>query len=185
MNTDEARLRIGIPKGSLQETTRKLFDLAGFDLRISGRSYYPDPFPFPLSFLFSYPYSIVIIVLFLLLPLPLLLIFLLFLILLLFFIFYVILFLTYAVVIPPPSFTLSFLPSLFSSFPWSSSSYFSICFYSSSISFPPFSASSSSSSWSSSVRFSPIDLRFTLSEINPHSPVKSEKVNWKKNYAGA
>ena len=42
MNTDEARLRIGIPKGSLQETTRKLFDLAGFDLRISGRSYYPD-----------------------------------------------------------------------------------------------------------------------------------------------
>ena len=42
MNTDEGRLRIGIPKGSLQETTRKLFDLAGFDLRISGRSYYPD-----------------------------------------------------------------------------------------------------------------------------------------------
>lgn len=35
-------LRLGIPKGSLQETTRKLFGLAGFDLRISGRSYYPD-----------------------------------------------------------------------------------------------------------------------------------------------
>jgi ATP phosphoribosyltransferase len=35
------RLRIGIPKGSLQETTKKLFTLAGYDLRISGRSYYP------------------------------------------------------------------------------------------------------------------------------------------------
>ena len=34
-------LRVGLPKGSLQETTRKLFSLAGFDLRISGRSYYP------------------------------------------------------------------------------------------------------------------------------------------------
>jgi ATP phosphoribosyltransferase len=42
MNTDDSRLRIGIPKGSLQDTTKKLFDLAGFDLRISGRSYYPD-----------------------------------------------------------------------------------------------------------------------------------------------
>lgn len=36
------RLRIGLPKGSLQETTRKLFALAGYDLRISSRSYYPD-----------------------------------------------------------------------------------------------------------------------------------------------
>jgi len=34
-------LRVGLPKGSLQETTRKLFTLAGFDLRISGRSYFP------------------------------------------------------------------------------------------------------------------------------------------------
>ncbi|HEY5790921.1 MAG TPA: ATP phosphoribosyltransferase [Gammaproteobacteria bacterium] len=34
-------LRVGLPKGSLQETTQKLFRLAGFDLRISGRSYYP------------------------------------------------------------------------------------------------------------------------------------------------
>lgn len=41
--TDTApRLRLGIPKGSLQETTQKLFQRAGFDLRISGRSYYPD-----------------------------------------------------------------------------------------------------------------------------------------------
>ena len=42
MKTDDSRLRIGIPKGSLQETTKRLFSLAGFDLRISGRSYYPD-----------------------------------------------------------------------------------------------------------------------------------------------
>ena len=41
--TDNApRLRLGIPKGSLQETTQKLFQRAGYDLRISGRSYYPD-----------------------------------------------------------------------------------------------------------------------------------------------
>ncbi len=42
MMTDETRLRIGIPKGSLQETTKKLFARAGFNLHISGRSYYPD-----------------------------------------------------------------------------------------------------------------------------------------------
>lgn len=35
-------LRLGIPKGSLQETTRRLLALAGYTLRISGRSYYPD-----------------------------------------------------------------------------------------------------------------------------------------------
>jgi ATP phosphoribosyltransferase len=35
-------LRLGLPKGSLQETTHKLFLRAGFDLRISSRSYYPD-----------------------------------------------------------------------------------------------------------------------------------------------
>jgi ATP phosphoribosyltransferase len=35
-------LRLGIPKGSLQDTTQKLFVRAGYDLRISGRSYYPD-----------------------------------------------------------------------------------------------------------------------------------------------
>ncbi len=38
----ESRLRLGIPKGSLQDTTQKLFNRAGYDLRISGRSYYPD-----------------------------------------------------------------------------------------------------------------------------------------------
>jgi ATP phosphoribosyltransferase len=36
------RLRLGLPKGSLQETTRKLFTQAGFKLRIAERSYYPD-----------------------------------------------------------------------------------------------------------------------------------------------
>ena len=35
-------LRLGLPKGSLQETTQKLFGLAGFDLRVAGRSYYPE-----------------------------------------------------------------------------------------------------------------------------------------------
>lgn len=39
---DMSTLRIGIPKGSLQDTTQKLFVRAGYDLRISGRSYYPD-----------------------------------------------------------------------------------------------------------------------------------------------
>jgi ATP phosphoribosyltransferase len=33
---------MGIPKGSLQETTQSLFQRAGYNLRISGRSYYPD-----------------------------------------------------------------------------------------------------------------------------------------------
>jgi ATP phosphoribosyltransferase len=38
----KSRLRLGIPKGSLQETTQSLFQRAGYNLRISGRSYYPD-----------------------------------------------------------------------------------------------------------------------------------------------
>lgn len=42
MTNNESCLRLGIPKGSLQETTKKLFALAGYNLRISGRSYYPD-----------------------------------------------------------------------------------------------------------------------------------------------
>ena len=42
MSTNSKKLRLGIPKGSLQETTQKLFVRAGYDLRISGRSYYPD-----------------------------------------------------------------------------------------------------------------------------------------------
>ncbi len=42
MSSPSPILRLGIPKGSLQETTRNLFVRAGYDLRISGRSYYPD-----------------------------------------------------------------------------------------------------------------------------------------------
>lgn len=42
MSENTNQLRLGIPKGSLQETTQKLFVRAGYDLRISGRSYYPD-----------------------------------------------------------------------------------------------------------------------------------------------
>lgn len=41
MTNDDGRLRLGIPKGSLQETTKKLFAFAGYNLQISGRSYYP------------------------------------------------------------------------------------------------------------------------------------------------
>src|SRR5450756_2933604 len=42
MMSEKARqLRLGIPKGSLQETTQKLFIRAGYGRRISGRSYYP------------------------------------------------------------------------------------------------------------------------------------------------
>ena len=42
MGENTPSLRIGIPKGSLQDTTQKLFLRAGYDLRISGRSYYPS-----------------------------------------------------------------------------------------------------------------------------------------------
>ncbi|HVP28677.1 MAG TPA: ATP phosphoribosyltransferase [Myxococcota bacterium] len=35
-------LRIGLPKGSLQDTTLKLFGLAGWRVRVSERSYYPE-----------------------------------------------------------------------------------------------------------------------------------------------
>src|SRR6266545_7673259 len=42
MSEKTNRLRMGIPKGSLQDTTQKLFVRAGYDLRISGRSYYPE-----------------------------------------------------------------------------------------------------------------------------------------------
>lgn len=42
MTANAKQLRLGIPKGSLQDTTQKLFIRAGYDLRISGRSYYPE-----------------------------------------------------------------------------------------------------------------------------------------------
>ena len=35
------RLRLGLPKGSLQETTGRLFALAGYQVSFSGRTYYP------------------------------------------------------------------------------------------------------------------------------------------------
>jgi len=35
-------LKLGIPKGSLQESTANLFKKAGFNIKISGRSYFPD-----------------------------------------------------------------------------------------------------------------------------------------------
>jgi len=36
------RLRLGLPKGSLQETTAQLFHLAGYNVRFPERSYYPE-----------------------------------------------------------------------------------------------------------------------------------------------
>jgi ATP phosphoribosyltransferase len=36
------QLMLGLPKGSLQETTAKLFTLAGFNIRFPERSYYPE-----------------------------------------------------------------------------------------------------------------------------------------------
>jgi len=38
----ENKLRLGIPKGSLQETTLRLFDKAGYKIKASSRSYFPD-----------------------------------------------------------------------------------------------------------------------------------------------
>ncbi len=35
-------LRIGLPKGSLQQTTVRLFSLAGYQVSVSDRSYYPE-----------------------------------------------------------------------------------------------------------------------------------------------
>ncbi len=35
-------LRLGLPKGSLQDTTAKLFELAGYNIHFPSRSYYPE-----------------------------------------------------------------------------------------------------------------------------------------------
>jgi len=40
--TSTPKLRLGLPKGSLQETTGKLFALAGYQIGFSGRTYYPS-----------------------------------------------------------------------------------------------------------------------------------------------
>jgi len=34
-------LRLGIPKGSLQDATIELFQRAGFEIKVGSRSYYP------------------------------------------------------------------------------------------------------------------------------------------------
>jgi ATP phosphoribosyltransferase len=41
MKEHRKTLRIGLPKGSLQESTLKLFRKAGYHISVSGRSYYP------------------------------------------------------------------------------------------------------------------------------------------------
>ena len=41
MKTDGRVLRLGVPKGSLQDTTIKLFAHAGYQIGVSSRSYYP------------------------------------------------------------------------------------------------------------------------------------------------
>jgi ATP phosphoribosyltransferase len=40
--SEERRLRLALPKGSLQQTTLELFARAGFDIRVAPRSYYPS-----------------------------------------------------------------------------------------------------------------------------------------------
>lgn len=42
MTTDPTKLRLGIPKGSLQNATVDLFHRAGYRIDISSRSYYPE-----------------------------------------------------------------------------------------------------------------------------------------------
>ena len=42
MSPARRKLRLGLPKGSLQKTTLHLFTQAGYQLRIPERSYYPD-----------------------------------------------------------------------------------------------------------------------------------------------
>jgi ATP phosphoribosyltransferase len=42
MSPPKRKLRLGLPKGSLQATTHRLFTQAGYQLRIPERSYYPD-----------------------------------------------------------------------------------------------------------------------------------------------
>jgi len=41
MKTKQNRLKLGLPKGSLQESTLKLFRKAGYHITVSSRSYYP------------------------------------------------------------------------------------------------------------------------------------------------
>lgn len=41
-NTEQPLLRVGIPKGSLQDSTIDLFARAGYDIRVRDRSYFPS-----------------------------------------------------------------------------------------------------------------------------------------------
>ncbi len=40
--SEDRKLRLALPKGSLQQTTFELFAKAGFDIRVASRSYYPS-----------------------------------------------------------------------------------------------------------------------------------------------
>ncbi len=40
--SDQPQLKLGIPKGSLQESTIDIFKKAGFRIRVQGRSYFPE-----------------------------------------------------------------------------------------------------------------------------------------------
>ncbi len=42
VGANKQRLKLGLPKGSLQESTFKLFDKAGYRVQVSSRSYYPS-----------------------------------------------------------------------------------------------------------------------------------------------
>ncbi len=42
MSARKRSLRLGLPKGSLQDTTANLFKLAGYNIRFPSRSYYPE-----------------------------------------------------------------------------------------------------------------------------------------------
>ena len=42
MKNDNAIIKLGIPKGSLQESTVRLFKKAGFDINVDERSYFPN-----------------------------------------------------------------------------------------------------------------------------------------------
>ena len=40
--SDDQKLRLALPKGSLQETTIEVFKRAGYSIRVNDRSYYPS-----------------------------------------------------------------------------------------------------------------------------------------------
>jgi ATP phosphoribosyltransferase len=42
IGTSDKRLRLGLPKGSLQDTTALLFEKAGYNISLASRSYYPE-----------------------------------------------------------------------------------------------------------------------------------------------